>query len=184
MPTRSRVKRSSCWRTSTGCRPSKSAALGAFVEAGGGLLVAPGDRTDARIARNAIGWMPARLGDRKGDAADRKTIAHPAPRTFTGPLMSPFGQGDDPPLAEADFFAYRLLAPVPGASVSARLDTGDPWVVERPMGRGRVLVLATPIDAEAGTLPVNPDFVPLTHEWVFHLAGGSDGRRSSGRASR
>jgi hypothetical protein len=146
------------------------AALNTFVEAGGGLLIAPGDRTDAP-SLNAIGWMPVRLGDRKGDANHRATIAHPAPRTFAGPLMAPFGQGDDPPLAEADFFAYRLLTPVSGASVSARLDTGDPWLVERPWGRGRVLVLATPIDAEAGTLPANPDFVPLTHEWVFHLAG-------------
>ena len=33
-------------------------------------------------------------------------------------------------------------------------------------------MLATAIDAEAGTLPVNPDFVPLCHEWIFHLAGG------------
>ena len=95
--------------------------------------------------------------------------------------MSPFGQGDDPPLGEADFFAYRVLAPSSGASVSARLDTGDPWVVERPWGRGRVLLLATPIDAEAGTLPANPDFVPLTHEWALHLAGG-DGRSPIVRA--
>ena len=95
--------------------------------------------------------------------------------------MAPFGQGDEPPLAEADFFAYRVLAPVAGASVSARLDTGDPWLVERPWGRGRVLMLATPIDAEAGTLPANPDFVPLTHEWVFHLAG-SGGRSPIVRA--
>jgi hypothetical protein len=151
--------------------PEQMAALGAFVDSGGGLLIAPGDRTDAR-SLGAIGWMPARLGDRKGDATTRRTIAHPAPRTFSGPLMPPFGQGDDPPLGEADFFAYRVLAPAPGASVSARLDTGDPWVVERPWGRGRVLMLATPIDAEAGTLPANPDFVPLTHEWALHLAGG------------
>ena len=152
--------------------PEQTAALGAFLDAGGGILVAPGDRTDA-ASLGAIGWMPARLGERKGDATARATIAHPAPRTFSGPLMSPFGQGDSPPLGEADFFAYRLLSPVPGASVSARLDTGDPWVVERPWGRGRVLALATAIDAEAGTLPVNPDFVPLAHEWAFYLAGGN-----------
>ena len=153
--------------------PEQVAALGAFVETGGGLLIAPGDRTDASFL-NGVGWMPARLGDLKGNASDRKTIARPAPRTFTGPLMSPFAQGEAPPLAEADFFAYRVLVPATGAAVLARLDTGDPWVVERPLGRGRVLALATPIDAEAGTLPVNPDFVPLTHEWIFHLAGGSE----------
>jgi hypothetical protein len=92
--------------------------------------------------------------------------------------MGPFArtQGGSPPLAEADFFAYRVLDPAPGASVAARLDTGDPWVVERPQGKGRVILLATPLDAEAGTLPVNPDFVPLVHEWVFHLAGGREPR--------
>jgi hypothetical protein len=34
------------------------------------------------------------------------------------------------------------------------------------------VLLATPLDAAGGTLPVNPDFVPLVHEWVLHLAGG------------
>src|SRR5262249_37593363 len=59
--------------------------------------------------------------------------------------------------------------------VAARLDTGDPWVVERLRGKARVLLLATPVDAEAGTLPVKPDFVPLVHEGGLHLAGGPGG---------
>ncbi len=153
--------------------PEQSAVLGDFVEAGGGLLVAPGDRTDSSSFNNS-GWMPATLGQTKGTAADRKTIAHPAPRSFSGALMTAFGQGDAPALAEADFFAYHVLVPLPGAAVLGRLDTGDPWVIERKQGRGRILAVATPLDAEAGTLPVNPDFVPLTHEWIGHLAGGSD----------
>jgi hypothetical protein len=152
--------------------PEQVAAVGRFLDGGGGLLIAPGDRTDAS-AWNDLPWMPARLGESKGMPGAREPLAHPMPRTFNGPLLRPFGQGDAPPLAEADLFTYRVLAPVPGAAVSARLDTGDPWVVERPHGRGRVLLLAAPLDAEAGTLPVNPDFVPLVHEWAFHLAGGA-----------
>ncbi len=79
-----------------------------------------------------------------------------------------------PALGEADFFAFVRLEPTAGSAALGRLDTGDPWLVERTHGRGRVLVLATAIDAEAGTLPVNPDFVPLAHEWMLHLAGGGD----------
>ena len=86
--------------------------------------------------------------------------------------MCIFGQGDSPPLAEADFFAYRILAPAAAAVTVARLDTGDPWLVLHRWGQGRVIVVSTPIDAEAGTLPVNPDFVPLAHEWIVYLAGG------------
>ena len=150
----------------------QAAAVSAFVDSGGGVLVLPGGRPDAR-SWNALGWMPARLDARIGEPADRKAIAHPAPRTFSGPWLSPFGQGEDPPLAVADLFAFRRLIAAPGASVPARLDTGDPWMVERSAGRGRVVVLAAAFDADSGTLPVNPDFVPMAHELVYDLAGGA-----------
>ena len=151
----------------------QSAAIGEFLDAGGGILVAPGNRTDATSWHN-LDWMPARLGAYQGNTTDAKIIAHPAPLTFSGPLMTAFGQGDAPALWEAGFFAYQKLDPSSSGTVFAGLDTGDPWLVERARGRGRILVLSTSIDAEAGTLPVNPDFVPLVHEWVFHLAGGGE----------
>ena len=150
--------------------PAQAAALGRFVDAGGGVLIAPGDRVDAAFF-NGLGWMPARLGSLQGDSALRQPVAHPAAATFSGPVLSSFAKGDAPALSEADCFAYHVLRPVPGASVTARFDNGDLWAVERPQGRGRVLLLASALDAASGTLPVNPDFVPLTHEWVFHLAG-------------
>ncbi|WP_435008853.1 BatA domain-containing protein [Tundrisphaera lichenicola] len=157
--------------------PEQAAALGAFVESGGGLLIAPGDRIDAdafneRLARDGKGWLPARIGPLRGNFEARSAVAHPDPRTFDGPTLGPLGRGDAPALGEADLFAYRVLEPAPGAIVSARLDTGDPWLVERPFGKGRVALLAGPIDAEGGTLPVSPDFVPWAHELIAHLAAG------------
>jgi len=160
--------------------PDLSAALGAFVEAGGGLLIAPGDRLDADAFndKGPKSWLPAKFGPIKGDLAKKSAVAHPSPRSFDGPSLGPLGKGDAPALGEADLFAYRVLEPVPGASVTARLDTGDPWLVERPVGKGRVALLASSIDAEAGTLPVNPDFVPFAHELIAHLASGAEGPRS------
>ena len=158
-------------------------ALATFLGEGGGVLFAPGDKTDAAFANDALyqggeGWLPAKLGAIRGDLSKKAAVAHPAPRTFSGSALTPFGQGDDPSLAGADLFAYRVLEPAKGASVPARLDTGDPWAVERPYRKGRVAVLAGPIDAEGGTLPVNPDFVPWAHELVFHLADASEGART------
>ena len=118
----------------------QSAALGDFAEAGGGILVAPGDRTDATPFNDA-GWMPARLGSWKGNAGEGRAVAHPAPRTFSGPLLAAFGRGDAPALAEANFFAFAALEPSPGSAVLGRLDTGGPWLVERSQGRGRILAL-------------------------------------------
>ena len=164
-------------------RPQAGGRRGDLPRRRGGVLFAPGDRTDAAFANDALhqsgeGWLPAKLGAIKGDASRRSAVAHPSPRTFTGPALSPFGQGDDPTLAGADLFAYRVLEPAKGASVPARLDTGDPWVVERPYRKGRVAILAGPVDAEGGTLPVNPDFVPWAHELIFHLADADEGART------
>jgi len=161
-------------------RPSAEqvAMLSEFVASGGGLLIAPGDRVDAAFYEHALfneggGLLPAKLGDTKGEFARRSSVAHPAPATFTGPALGPFGASESPALAEADLFGYRVLEPAtsePPAAVIARLDTGDPWAVERPYRKGRVIVLAGPLDAEGGTLPVNPDFVPFVHELIYRLA--------------
>ncbi|MEO6807822.1 MAG: hypothetical protein ABI353_01735, partial [Isosphaeraceae bacterium] len=164
--------------------PPEIAALAGFLGSGGGVLVAPGDRVDLdfyneMLSQDGAGWLPAILGDRKGNPGRHEPVAHPSPSGFTAPLTS-FGLGDSPPLADADLFFYRVLTPVarpPVAAVTARLDTGDPWIVERPFRKGRVALLAGPIDAEGGTLPVNPDFVPWIHELVFHLADHSASRR-------
>ena len=80
------------------------------------MLVAPGDRTDASFAGDAA-WLPATLGEHGGLRREAQAVAHPAPRTFTGPVLPPFAQGDAPALAEADLFAYRVLEPAPASSV-------------------------------------------------------------------
>jgi hypothetical protein len=146
-----------------------AAALEHFVATGGGLLVVLGDRADPAFF-NGLDWMPAKLGSLKGDPAARQSIAHPAPATFSGPVLAPLARGDAPPLAEADCFSYHVLRPAAGATVTARFDSGDSWTVERSFGRGHVLLVAAALDAAAGTFPVNPDFVPLIHQWAFHLA--------------
>lgn len=150
--------------------PDVAAALNKALGAGLGLLVAPGGRSDPAFY-NALAGMPATLGPAVGKPAAKSAVAHPTPSSFAGAALSPFARGEAPPLAAAALFSYRKLGPRAGASVSARLDTGDPWVVEGPQGRGRVLMVAGPLDAEGGTLPVNPDFVPLVHEWALSLAG-------------
>ena len=78
--------------------PELAAALGAFVEAGGGLLIAPGDRLDVDSFndRGPRGWLPARVGPLRGDLAKKAAVAHPAPRTFDGPALGPLGRGRRP----------------------------------------------------------------------------------------
>ena len=149
------------------------AAINQHLNGGGGLLIAPGDQSDLTFF-NALPWMPATLlADQKEkglDAQGQREVVHPDPASFKGTMMEPFARGERPALASADLFGAYQLTPASNASVLARLNTGNPWVVERRQGTARVLLLANALDAEGGTLPVNADFVPLLHECVLHLA--------------
>lgn len=152
---------------------AQDSAISRFLAHGRGVLVAPGDRQGTAPTPNSAGhWLSATLGTLRGDFRARQAVAHPAPASFSGPLAV-LAKGEAPPLADAELFAYYPLTPAKEPSpavVLARLDNGDPWIVERPQRNGRVILLAGPIDAEGGTLPVNPDFVPLVHELILRLA--------------
>jgi len=158
---------------------SQREAVEKVLAGGGGVLIVPGEAIDPKfyaaeelLAKN--GWLPAALGPAQGQLASRRgnpeAVAHLDPASFTGAVMPAFGGGDDPPLARAGLFWYRRLEPVSDAVVLARLDSGDPWLIERTVGPGRALMVAGSLDARGGTLPANPDFVPWLHTLIFHLA--------------
>jgi len=52
----------------------------------------------------------------------------------------------------------------------ARLQSGVPYLVGGQFGRGNVLLLTSPLDADWNTLPARPDFVAFVHELLFQLA--------------
>jgi hypothetical protein len=81
--------------------PGQVAAVTDFLGRGGGVLFAPGDRTDADSANDALfqdghGWLPARLGATKGDPARREAVAHPSPAQLRRPEPLPVRPGGRP----------------------------------------------------------------------------------------
>ncbi len=56
------------------------------------------------------------------------------------------------------------------AIVLARLQTGAPYLVAGQFGRGHILLLTAPLDADWSTLPAKPDYVAFLHEFLFQLA--------------
>ncbi|MEO8495273.1 MAG: BatA and WFA domain-containing protein [Planctomycetota bacterium] len=55
-------------------------------------------------------------------------------------------------------------------TVLARLDNGDPLLVERAIGSGSVLLLGTSVHVDWSNLPLRPIFLPLVAGLTFHLA--------------
>jgi hypothetical protein len=158
---------------------AQQTAIEAHLRRGRGMLVAPGQHVDPAFYNDVLyqagqGWLPAKLGPLEGSFARAASVARPAPQSFRGSFLASFGTARDAPLGNASLFAYWKLdfaAHDPASTVLARLDTGAPWFVEGIHGAGRVILLAGPLGADGGTLPVNPDFVPWLNELVFHLAG-------------
>ncbi len=144
-----------------------------YVEKGGGLWIAPGDRSDWRALSSLGALVPASSGDKVYVERDREgflTIGdfrrdHPLFQAFTGPAAAG--------LTAAHVFGYFRMTPNDG-TVLARLSNGEPAVIEKQIGKGRVLLFASPPDNVWCDLPVRPGFVPLLNQLVRYLGQVGD----------
>ena len=140
--------------------------LARYVEQGGGMFVATGPR--ARWPQD-VDTLPATIGqpvDRtRGDAARVGALeyGHPVFEPFRAPRSGDF--------SSIPVYGYRNLTATPGSQVLARFDAGTPAVLERTVGRGRVMLWGSTLDVSWSDLPTKPVFLPFIHQAVRHLAG-------------
>lgn len=84
---------------------------------------------------------------------------------FRHPLFAPFADPRFSDFTKIHFWTYSRLdtSGIRGARVLARFDSGDPALVEAPIGTGRVLILASGWQPEASQLALSSKFVPLMY---------------------
>ncbi len=138
--------------------------LQTFVQRGGGLFLVAGELASwpsvADILPGAIG--PA--VDRSRGAAGRLgalEYGHPLFEVFRGPRTGDF--------ASARFYNYRGVTAAQGAATLARFDDGQPALLERKVGTGRVLMWTSTLDTTWTDLALKPVFVPFIHRVVRYL---------------
>jgi hypothetical protein len=146
-----------------------------FVRGGGGLLLIPGNQTDAEFynrlrTRAGEPFLPAVFAGRRGAAAkpahlDLKSFTHPALK-----LIGDAGQSDAAGVLVQAWWRLQPDAQDSAVRVCGRLDTGEPFWVERQLGRGFILAAAFNLDTLDSTLPASKSYVPLLHELVHYLA--------------
>ena len=149
--------------------------LASFVEEGGGLLTALGERAQPRswpaAARALTPGTMRTATDRAGahgavlGYVDRR---HPALALFAGPRA-----GD---LAAARFYKYRAIDTTSG--ILARFDDGTAALTEHAVGRGRVLTFASTFDGLWNDLPRQPVFLPFVHQLARHASSWRPTRRA------
>ncbi|MDE0034839.1 MAG: BatA and WFA domain-containing protein [Deltaproteobacteria bacterium] len=163
--------------------PAFVARLAAFVEGGGGLLLSLGDRVapedyNRALWNNASPLLPGPLGQRRRVPLDRNVtvgevdVAHPALEAFDDQRLLDS-------LRSAKVSSYFEVSPVGGRTLM-RLSDGSPLLIEKTLGKGRVLLLTSTADSAWNNLPLKTGYVPLVQSLVTSMTGGGSGSIDTG----
>ena len=159
--------------------PDQVAVLAEWVRAGGGILVAPGDRVDpAAYDHTMLPLLPQSLRDpidttwgASPDERDSRAL-HLVKWEADHPIFMPFSK-DAPELADAKFFKISLLGPTTATAdrkVLARFTNGAAALIEASIGAGRTLLFTSTLDRDWNDLAIHPGFLPLVQQAVRYLA--------------
>jgi hypothetical protein len=141
-----------------------------FVSGGGGLLISVGlparaDSINAALFPEGAGLLPAELGAANPEPLDAALQIdlpdHPAVRAIAAAG------------ADATIGAIKqsiAATPAPGARVLVRTASDQPLLIERTVGRGKVILLTASLGSETGNLPGTALYVPLLQSIVSYLA--------------
>jgi len=98
---------------------------------------------------------------------------------FTHPLLAPFADPRFSDFSKIHFWKYRRIDPasIPGARVLANFDGGDPAILEKTLGKGRLLLFASGWRPDESQLALATKFVPLLYS-LLEQTGGASSRPS------
>jgi len=154
---------------------NESRVLAAYLAAGGNLVFFLGDQVlPERYNRELIG----RKKDQRLLPAELDTVAEAAqyrldPLDYRHPIVEPFRGRRQAGLLSIWVNRYFKLKLPEDSSARVVLATagGDPLIVEEPIGRGRVVLVATSADLSWTPMPLWPSYVPLVQEILAWCLG-------------
>jgi hypothetical protein len=154
---------------------SRRADLEAFVQRGGGLLVALGENADAAALNATLGNLlpqelriPISSGSGTGDSTlriGRVDSEHPI-------FAAIWSEGRGGGLRSARFQRVYRLSPATRVDRKVILwyDDGSPALVESRRGEGRILLFTSTLDRDWNDLPIRPGYLPLVQQMIRYLS--------------
>ena len=173
---------------------AKRQTLRNYVAGGGAVLIFLGERVDAPTyndtlfvdksfkadkAQAAAKFLPARLLETRGvprASADGENPVSFQGGPYTHPALKLFNHVSLGGVQIHKRFRCAVDADDRDVTVALRYADGDPAIIERRLGRGRVLMLTTTADMAWNNLAARPVYVPLLHELVAYLVRSSQAR--------
>jgi hypothetical protein len=166
------------------------AALGEierYLRAGGGLMVFPGGKISATFYNSKMfgerAILPAAFGEVRGNPEQPDEFFHLQSKNYDHPIVSIWRDPAAGSLGTAQF--YRAMALQPAKGPVSRFEAGPPVVVlnyadgqpavmERMWGYGRVIQFSSTADSAWNDLCIRPVFVPLVHRLLGALVTRQD----------
>jgi Mg-chelatase subunit ChlD len=145
-----------------------------FVYAGGGLIVATGPSSrlpvyNALLYRGGTGMLPAELRAMPDGTPPTKI----ASLDLTHPVFQ-FLRGTTNPAPGANIARFVAVDTHGGGSDTRVLGIyaagGAPFLLERPYGRGRVVLVTSSLDASWNALPLSGFFLPFVQSLARYVA--------------
>jgi hypothetical protein len=144
-------------------------------QAAGRLLPAP--LVDVREPLAAKGTVPFSQTQKSGQSPDRRDSWHVSFLDKKHPALS--GLAEPASLYESVlvFKHVRMKGGVGTGHVLARLDDGEPFLIQRKVGNGKTLMLGTSAQVNWSNLPLRTIFLPLVNRLTLDLAKVGQVRR-------
>jgi hypothetical protein len=145
-------------------------SIAGFVRAGGGLVIAGSPEVEATVVSAIFNWRTPITG-----TIEMAASAALSPTDPRHPVFRPFGSLSAN-LGQVRFVRAWRVAP-DGWDVAARFTDGNPALVERREGSGRVVLFASDLDRQWNDFPLHPAFVPFIIETVRYVSASHDHAR-------
>lgn len=160
------------------------ASLEQWVRQGGSLILMPGNRVQSvsfneAFYRDGKGLSPVVLGDIAGDPTRQSSVSlEPDPQPH--PFLQRLVQIDAGIFSRTNIFSWWTSQLAPGLdpdSVVVPMRTSDelrsPAIVDRQLGRGRVVFFSMAADADWTDWPSSPSFIVVMFDMVREVIEGS-----------
>ncbi len=153
-------------------------ALASYVRGGGGLLISAGDQLDVEAWNLTMReLLPRELRSVKeltqADDPDALIkLTRLGAQDAQHPIFRAFNLPGGATIQATQVYSYMLLEPgtSPNSSILLTYKDAAPALLEREVGRGRVLLWTSTLDHEWTDLPTRPVYLPLLHRATRYLA--------------
>jgi hypothetical protein len=146
-----------------------------YVENGGTLIVSFGDRVSVReFSRSLVDLGVGGIRDKVLARKVQPSNAIIGEIDLKHPIFSVFAKSGAGDILKPKFREYVKILPDSNAVILGKYDTGDPFLIERWFGNGKVLVLTSTLNTEWGDFPVNEIYLPFVYQLVKYAVTSAE----------